>query len=158
MTFRKARPAIKVTLSRERATRVVSASEAGYISAMRNQVKAIHQNLEDAIRQITDATPEAIVFGLEPIMQESQRLVPVDTGDLKRSGFLTIDRTTTGPRVSIGYGRYGRPHYAAMVHERLDFRHAPPTQAKFLEQPIHDRIDDFRRRVELYMRRLTEGS
>ena len=35
----------------------------------------------------------------------------------------------------IGFGGAAAP-YAIYVHENVSARHAPPTQAKFLEQPV----------------------
>ncbi len=157
MSYREPLPAAKVTLSRERVTRVVSPSEAGYIQAMRSQTTFLMNNLMKAIEHINTYTPEAIRYGLKPIYDESQRLVPVDTRTLKRSGFVEVRSGKTQHTVVIGYGRYGRPHYAAMVHERMDFRHAPPTQAKFLEQAISSKGGDFSRRVQLYMSKLIGG-
>jgi hypothetical protein len=146
-------PAIKLTLSRERVTRVVSPSEAGYIRFMRGQMEGIMANMTNVVAHIQNVTAHAIVFGLEPAFKRSQELVPVDTGDLKRSGFLEVRPRKSGVDAAIGYGRFGQPSYAAMVHERLDFRHAPPTQAKFLETAINEHIGDFQRRVELFMTR-----
>ena len=148
---------INAVIGRVRVTRVVSASEAGYIAHMREQSKVIADNMRRAVQHIDNATPDAILFGLEPIYDESQRLVPVDTGRLKRSGFTAARKRAGGATAEIGYGRFGRPFYALFVHERMDVRHAPPTQAKFLETAVMTKLGDFRRRVELYMRRLSSG-
>jgi len=91
------------------------------------------------------------VYGLEPIYDESQRLVPVDRGKLKASGFLEINRRKNGVTVYMGYGRHGRPHYAAIVHERLDFQHLPPTQAKYLEDAVKTKLSTMERRIKLFM-------
>jgi hypothetical protein len=60
-----------------------------------------------------------------------------------------------GTQAAIGYGRYGRPRYAAFVHENMNMRHAAPTQAKFLETAVNTKIDDFRRRVILFLKQST---
>lgn len=154
MTIRRARPPLKVTLSRERATSVVSPSEAGYIGAIKSQMDVILKNLERAIEHINFYTPEAVRFGLEPIYDESQILVPVDKGVLKASGFIETRSGTVHHTTVIGYGKYGNPHYAAMVHERLDLRHEAPTQAKYLEQAIATKGSMFAKRVTEYMSKL----
>lgn len=146
---------IQVNVGRQRITRMVSPSEASYIHSIRTQSKAIADNMRTVVRHIENVLPEAIKYGLEPILIESQRLVPVDTGKLKRSGFIETRKTAAGTAAAIGYGRYGRPTYAAFVHENLALRHAPPTQAKFLEVAVNTKIDDFRRRVEMYMKKAT---
>lgn len=144
---------VQVSIGRVRKTKVVSPSEGSYIQSIREQMKAIQDNLETVVEHLEKVTPEAIRFGLEPVMEESQRLVPVDTGRLKRSGFIETRRTSGGAVAAIGYGRFGVPHYAGFVHERVDIPHASPTQAKFLEQAIATKIGDFRRRVELFYSR-----
>lgn len=146
---------LNLNVGRSRITSVVGPSEANYIQSIRNQMKVLQANLLKVIDAIETVTPQALKYGLQPIFDESQRLVPVDTGKLKRSGFLEVRRTARGGQAAMGYGRYGRPTYAAFVHERLDIRHAGATQAKFLEQAVHTHIDDFRRRVVLYYQKQT---
>jgi len=146
-------PAIQLNIGRQRVTRVVSPSEAAYIGHIKAQSKLLVDNMQKVINHINNITPEAIKFGLQPVLEESQRLVPVDTGNLKRSGFVETRRTAGGTVAAIGYGRYGRPTYAAFVHENLIVRHAPPTQAKFLEVAVNTKINTFARRVVLYMRK-----
>lgn len=157
MSYRRALPAIKVSLGRERVTRAVGPSEAGYIANIRAQIKRLSDNMKKQLDHIHAYTPEAIRFALEPIYDESQRLVPVDTGDLKRSGFVGVRTRTRAHTVVLGYGIYGRPHYAAMVHERLDFRHAAPTQAKYLEQAIATKGGNLSIRINEYMTQVLGG-
>jgi hypothetical protein len=73
----------------------------------------------------------AIAEALQPVWDESQRLVPVDTSALKQSGVFNRG----GDVIEMSYGNYATP-YAWIVHERMDVHHDPPTQAKFLEQPF----------------------
>lgn len=148
---------LEAVVGRVRVTNVVSPSEAAYIGQMKAQSDQIVANMRKAISHIENTTADALLFGLEPIYDESQRLVPVDTGRLRRSGFTSVRKRAGGPVAQIGYGRFGQPFYAAFVHERMDIRHAPPTQAKFLETAVMTKLGDFRRRVELFMRRLTNG-
>ncbi len=77
---------------------------------------------------------------------ESARLCPV------RFGFLRASRRTDAPVWSsvtrtvwclIGYFIA----YAWWVHERTMLRHIPPTQAKFLEQPLEASLDALEREI-----------
>jgi hypothetical protein len=78
------------------------------------------------------------------VYDESQRLVPVDTGALKDSGRVSQD----GLEAAISYGaedgagRNGQDTaaYAVPQHERLDFEH-PNGQAKYLEIPMHSQAE-----------------
>ncbi len=145
-----------LSVGRVRVTSVPSPSEGAYIQVIRQQMLTLKQNMLKVIERIENVTPEAIRFGLDPIFTESQRLVPVDKGPLKASGFVEVRTTGTG-RVSaeIGYGRFGRPFYAGFVHERTDIRHSPPTRAKYLEAAVNKHIGDFSRRVALHLERAT---
>jgi hypothetical protein len=105
-------------------------------------MKQVINNLQKVINSIQATSPDALIYALTPIFRESQRLVPVKTGRLKRSGFLEARVTSKGATAVIGYAKGGVPHYAAMQHERMDFRHAEPTQAKFLEQPAMQLMHD----------------
>ncbi|MCU0296972.1 MAG: hypothetical protein MUF33_00465 [Candidatus Nanopelagicales bacterium] len=67
----------------------------------------------------------------------SQILVPVETGALKRTGrthFLRVGKWQYRGSVLYGGASYPRfVDYAVYVHEILENKHAPPTQAKFVE-------------------------
>lgn len=65
------------------------------------------------------------------LLARAQEFVPVDTGFLKRSGYVAKTGKGFSTLVSVGF----TAPYAIWVHERLDLHHAPPTMAKFLEHP-----------------------
>lgn len=70
------------------------------------------------------------------VMAESKRLVPVDTGALKGSGYVTAPAVDGGKiEVELGYGGPAA-QYAVRQHEDLSLRHPGGGQAKFLEQPL----------------------
>ena len=72
-------------------------------------------------------------------MGKSKRLVPVDTGALRASGHVQLP-VIRGKKVAVvlGYGGAAAP-YAVFVHEK-QARHNPPTQWKYLEQPLNEAI------------------
>jgi hypothetical protein len=118
----------------------------------REDFKAIQTNFNKLIRQVQNITPLAVAYSLDPIFERSQELVPVDTGELKASGYLEVRRVGDDTIAEIGYGKGGHPFYAPYVHEDLMMRHDPPTQAKFLEQAINEGLEDVLPRVVEYMR------
>ncbi len=105
--------------------------------------------ITDVINKFGEVTPAAIVDAAGPIMERSQELVPVFTGKLKRSAFLVEDTESRSGvvRVLMGYARFGRPHYAAFVHERTDIGHAKGKQAKFLETAVNEKLHIFTSRL-----------
>jgi hypothetical protein len=78
------------------------------------------------------------------VFERSQYEVPVDTGALRSSGFITQPFVVGNQvAISIVYGQAAAP-YALWVHEILDAYHEPPTKAKFLEDPLTNSLEDFR--------------
>lgn len=71
------------------------------------------------------------------VLALSQELVPVDDGDLRRSGDVELPAIDSQGVVSvdISYGGASAA-YAVIVHEDLSAFHKPPTQAKYLEEPF----------------------
>lgn len=74
------------------------------------------------------------------IMANSQLIVPVDTGALRSSGAVK-DPVIEGNKITVTmfYGGPAAP-YALFVHEIGAYKHAPPTQYKFLEVPTMQRV------------------
>lgn len=74
----------------------------------------------------------------------SQLEVPVDTGALRSSGFITQPFVFGNQvAISIVYGQAAAP-YALWVHEIMEYYHEPPTKAKFLEDPLTNSLEEFR--------------
>ena len=79
------------------------------------------------------------------VMNESQKLCPVEDGFLRGSGYVTdpvimADGTIL---ISVGYSS----EYAVYVHEIVTNYHKPPTMAKFLELPLIYRKDRILRNI-----------
>ena len=70
------------------------------------------------------------------VFTQSQVEVPVDTGNLRNSGKLGLPFSESGQVVvEISYGG-AAADYGIYVHEDLEARHNPGTNAKFLEGPL----------------------
>ena len=108
--------------------------QVGYGRQVRSQMVQVEKSYTRLIETLQADTEEAVRQMLQPVFDRSQELVPIDTGVLKASGYIET-RVSRGRVVGeVGYGKGGRPNYAVLVHEDLNIPHAPPTQAKFLEQ------------------------
>jgi len=121
----------------------------------RESIRSVRKQVSAALRSVKNALPAAAEMAMQPIFDESQRLVPVLTGELKESGFLEVSGELGTVRVSIGYARGGKPDYAVFVHEMVDLKHKAPTQAKFLQQPLEEQIDEIAPRMAAAMKALT---
>lgn len=92
----------------------------------------------------------------EAVLDQSRPLVPVETGTLRRSGFVR-GPYWQGDRVlvDVGYGGAAMD-YAYIVHERLDAQH-PVGQAKYLEVPAIQMEPEVVRRYQAAKRRIVGG-
>ena len=144
--------AVRFSVGSRRITSNVPSAQAGATRDLRVQMASIEKKVKQAIQNIDNLIPEAIHYGLQPIYDKSQIYVPVLTGDLKISGFITTSKTSRGATGAIGYGAAGDPFYAIWVHERLDLKHESPTQAKFLEAAVHEKLHRVRTRILEFMK------
>lgn len=120
---------------------------------VREQMAAIEKNFKQLLEGIENATPEALEYALQPMMEKALIYVPVDTGDLRNSAYLETRQMGNKIEAEIGFGRGGKPWYAPLVHEGLDFYHEPPTRAKFLEQAINEHLAEVLPRVIAYLKK-----
>lgn len=130
-------------------------SVAAATADVRGQMNAIIKNLEKVIVGIQDATVDAVRYGLQPIFDKSQVYVPVDTSELKNSGYLVVEKRGDNVEAEIGYGKGGKPYYAPFVHEDLESSHAAPTQAKFLERAIDQHREEILPRIAMRIKSRT---
>lgn len=95
--------------------------------------------LQKKLNKLTQRYNQGYRIGLEKgakyLLRESKKIVPVDTGDLKRSGFVSITGRRFDSVATIGYTQY----YAIWVHENLDAQHKPGKSAKYLSRILQHR-------------------
>lgn len=104
------------------------------------------------LRQVSHEIAKATLYGeATRLMDQSQALVPVATGELKNSAYVATPASTAqSASVELGYGAA----HAAEVHEDLTVAHASG-QAKFLETPLQQEgsirsrlVHDLQRRIK----------
>ncbi|MEU6756973.1 minor capsid protein [Streptomyces sp. NPDC046685] len=74
------------------------------------------------------AAEEGLQKALEHLLNEANKIVPLDEGTLQRSGRVV----RTGLNGMVTYDTV----YARIQHENLDYKHAPGRSAKYLEIPM----------------------
>jgi hypothetical protein len=99
------------------------------------------------------AVPKALATALYQeglrIMAVAIRITPWDTGTLRSTGHVELPSITgTSIVVKLGFGGSSAP-YALYVHENLQARHKPGTQAKFLETPVRAMAPEFAKSMGL---------
>ena len=107
----------------------------------------LRQNVPSVSLVIKDALDE----WAEKVLEESKRLVPVQTGELQKSGEVvkTAIIGNMSPKVEIIY----TAEYALTIHEDLTLKHPNGGQAKYLEQPMTDHQGEL---VETIKKRIYE--
>src|SRR5688500_18662562 len=89
------------------------------------------------LRRYGDGVREGATEGVEAegraIFERSQELVPVDTGALKASGRVTVERAGDRTIASVSY----TAGHAVPIHERLDLAHRVGGP-KYLEQAANE--------------------
>lgn len=104
----------------------------------------IVKNLQMAQQQWIRSFEAAVYLEANNWMAESKRIVPVDTGTLKGSGYVTLpERQGNKIVVEMGYGGPAAT-YAVIQHENMYYRHRPGQQAKYLSTIINRYVGKFK--------------
>lgn len=84
--------------------------------------------IDQAIDIIRAAAADGLSRAAEMVLDESNKRVPIEDGDLRRSGKASEDREALAAAVSYD------TDYAVIQHERIKYRHDAGRSFKFLEQ------------------------
>lgn len=110
------------------------------ISGTEQLLKALLVSNEAIVKE----TGRLLYYEATQVFDRSQDIVPIDTGALRSSGFVQQPEVKGNEiSVTVAYGGAAAP-YAVIQHENLEYHHEPPTQAKYLETPLVERIDNIR--------------
>lgn len=90
-------------------------------------------NDDDILALIEEAVARGLQAGADLLLDESNRLAPIETGDLIRSGRAVADEE----EATVGYNT----PYAVRQHEDLSYRHDAGRQAKYLETALNHNAD-----------------
>lgn len=95
--------------------------------------------ISDLLVQLDDAA--------RSIMRQADFLIPKDTETARESARIFPPTEDPSPGITFGFGYGGAVNpktgqtpdmYVVPLHELVEVKHAPPTQAKFLEEPLFD--------------------
>jgi hypothetical protein len=101
---------------------------------------------DEILEAITESSDRGLRLGGEVILATSSRYVPHETGDLSRSGEVSVEPG----KVAISYDR----PYAVRQHEDMTAKHDDGRRAKYLEKAAHDEGDTV---LALLARELGQG-
>ena len=104
------------------------------------------------MRRRSSAVEAGVLKGVndtaQDVFNDSQRLVPVDTGNLKGSARLNPAKSGKKPSARVSYGGTAAA-YAVIVHEI----HA--SRSKYLEEPFRKHMKTLRERLRKAVRKAT---
>lgn len=103
--------------------------------------KEIYKNLNVTEEQIMKAAIKGMRITAQNILGESQKLVPVDTGTLQKSGNVKVNQDALTATVS-----YNTP-YALKQHEDATLKHPKGGEAKYLERPFNEKKGELENNV-----------
>lgn len=138
---------VNASVGRQRITSLTPENSAAYVNSIRTAMNNIVANYQMIIDELGLQSVDVLYDALEPTFQLSQKYCPVDTGELKESGFLEKQPSRTSPRVVIGYAKGGKPGYAAFVHELTHLNHKAPTRSKFLLAALEEDAGAIQQRI-----------
>lgn len=91
--------------------------------------------LNRALKNIEGDASAGLAEVAQDLKGKSVQLAPIDTGDLRGSGYAN-------PAAGGWEVGFSEP-YALVQHERLDYQHPKGGQAKFLEQPFAENSERY---------------
>ncbi|AZG43446.1 hypothetical protein [Gordonia insulae] len=83
---------------------------------------------------IEPAAERGLQAGADLLLDESNRKVPLEYGDLERSGVAVAE----GTQAAVGYSSV----YAARQHEELGWKHKGKGEAKYLENGLTNNVGE----------------
>lgn len=101
------------------------------MTQMQFDISGLAKGLGDVTRKIVEARARGLFVAGEHILGVSNQQVPLEEGDLARSGAVSQDETTG--RTAISYDT----DYAVRQHEDMALKHDAGRNAKFLERAMN---------------------
>ena len=138
-----------VKASRTRDMSAVEIASAAYAPAMKAQMQSIMESFSNMVGDINKVLPDIMCEALEPTLDLAKEYCPKDTGALVDSGYIEKLSAQGESNVVIGFAKNGDPAYAAIVHERVDLKHAYPTRSKFLLAAVSEDMANIWGRLQI---------
>jgi len=116
------------------------------MTAMQFDISKLVNGLGEVTKKIAEARNRGLSVAGEHVLGVSNKQVPLEEGDLARSGAVSQDETTGKTAIS-----YDTP-YAVRQHEDMALKHDAGRNAKFLERAINSEGDKIAEIVATAMR------
>ena len=107
------------------------------------------KNLRDLQGNIKGGVTDTLWKTTLDLQGKAQRFAPVDTGDLRGSGYSTVGEEED---LIVGEVGFSEP-YALEQHENVYFVHPKGGQAKYLESPLSENTKKYSQAIENAIKR-----
>jgi len=122
--------------------------------SVRDDLQRILRKLDAEEVRRHEALRTGIYMVAAKLLRSSIRMVPVDTGRLRATAYVTLPTMGNHIKCRLGYGT----NYAVYVHERTNAHHRPPTRSHYLSIPLQKARATFVSDVARYARRALESN
>lgn len=92
------------------------------------------KNFNKKLKEIENVTEDSIRDVALDLLGKAKERAPIDTGDLRGSGFAEFTESSTEYAAKVGFTET----YALAQHEDLTFKHPQGGEAKYLENPLKE--------------------
>jgi hypothetical protein len=114
-------------------------------------LRQVQMNFRRVTREIEDAIKEGLTDATLDLERRSKEEAPVDTGDLRGSGYSEVKKDYAGYHGIVGFNTA----YALIQHEDMTFVHPQGGKAKYLTDPLNRNATKYRRMIQEKARRVT---
>lgn len=99
----------------------------------------------DIEKNLSSSIDEAMLICAADLQHRSVNRAPIDTGKLRES--CVVDDSEIGQQIiKVGYTSEV-DDYSVVQHERLDFNHPRGGEAKYLENPFNENVQQYIDRI-----------
>jgi hypothetical protein len=106
-------------------------------------IEALQRTLAQVATELTQAMIAAVQAEAARILEASQPLVPVLTGNLQQTGIVL----TNANGAEIRYGGFGAAPYALKIELDTSLNHPRGGQSHYLTQPVMEAVGEMVQRV-----------
>jgi hypothetical protein len=115
-------------------------------------LKKVKMNFSKITGDIEEAVKEGLTDATLDLERRSKEEAPVDTGDLRGSGYSEVKKDYAGYHGIVGFNTA----YALIQHEDMTFVHPQGGKAKYLTDPLNRNATKYRKMIQEKARRVTK--
>ena len=115
-------------------------------------LKKVKMNFSKITGDIEEAVKEGLTDATLDLERRSKEEAPVDTGDLRGSGYSEVKKDYVGYHGIVGFNTA----YALIQHEDMTFVHPQGGKAKYLTDPLNRNATKYRKYILEKARRVTK--